>query len=86
MPTVTSANKADFDREFMEKNIVKKIKKEDKPKNWHGIFHKESDKIHGFYPSGEEAHKSYSSGKYSPQSDFAIGKLTESEIKEHKLK
>ena len=85
MPTVTSETKAKFDREFMEKKSGKMAKKEAKPKNWHGVFHKETDKIHGFYPNEEEAHKSYSSGKYSPQNDYAVGKLTDSEVKQHKL-
>ena len=82
MPTVTSKNREEFIRKEMEK---KSPKKESKLKNWHGVFHKETDKIHGFYPSEEEAQKSYSSGKYSPQNDYAIGKLTDSEVKENKL-
>jgi len=71
---VTSENR----KEFMENKLGL-----DKP---HGIFHKETEKIHSHYPSREKAHDFFNKEMGSERNDHAIGELTSSERKEHGYK
>jgi len=72
--TVTSENKAEHDKKFMNARAGKSEEK--KPHEMpHEIIHKETGKVHGPYESLEHAYNEYQN--FSPQNDYAIGRTAD---------
>lgn len=72
--TVTSENKAEHDKNFMNARAGKSEEK--KPHEMpHEIIHKETGKVHGPYESLEHAYNEYQN--FSPQNDYAIGRTAD---------
>jgi hypothetical protein len=82
---VTSENREEFIEKKLAEKAGKKPSGEGGPKEKpHGIFHSETDELHSHYPTHDEAYKIYSNLRKNY--DYAIGELSEKELKKHGYK